>query len=139
MIKRVFPTSRQFDRLEKYVKYDFDGANTAVQSAWQNDEGRPVIVTRAILVVTTVASGADTIDVGITATSATTSADSLLDGVDGTTTAPAVTDSADAGLDTGANDLAQYMAEGSWVTFDPQKTGDSAGLKGTLFIGYIVL
>ncbi len=92
------------------------------------------IITRAVLNITTASTGASTIDVGVTATTATTSSDTLLDGVSGTPAA--VFDSADAGLDTGANDMAQAIASGSWVTMD-EASGDTTGLVGTLFIWFV--
>jgi hypothetical protein len=136
MIKRVSPTSRQFDRLEKFVTYELNGdATTAVQAAFTNDEGRTVLVTRVLLYVTTVATAACTVDIGKSATVAT--ADSFLDGVD-VNAGIAVFDSADSSLDSAANDQAQILASGEYVTVDPQKTGACAGLRATVYIGYIV-
>lgn len=92
------------------------------------------IITRAVLNITTASTGASTIDVGVTATTATTSSDTLLDGVSGTPAA--VFDSADAGLDTGANDMAQAIASGKWVTVD-SASGDTTGLVATLFVYFV--
>jgi hypothetical protein len=93
------------------------------------------VITRAILNITTQSTGASTIDIGLTATTATTTSDTLLDGVSGA--AVAVFDSADAGLDSGANDMAQALASGKWVTID-EASGDTSGLVGVLFIYYIL-
>ena len=141
MIRKLYPSPIAFDRTEKFVKVDVNGDNLAVATSatlgWKNPESDPVLVTRAILDVTTVATGACTLDVGITATSISTASDTLLDGVD-VNAATAVFDSADAGLDSGANDMAQKVGIGKFVTFT-EKTGDAEGLRGSLYIGYIVI
>jgi hypothetical protein len=94
------------------------------------------IILRAILDITTVATGACTIDVGYTAVSGTTSSDTLLDGVDANA-AVATFDSMNYGLDSGANALAQKAASGKWVTID-EKTGDSTGMVAVLYVQYIL-
>lgn len=94
------------------------------------------IILRAILNVTTVATGACTVDIGYTATTATTSSDTLLDGVD-VNTAVAVFDSMDAALDSGANAKAQAAASGKWITVD-EASGDATGLVATLYTQYIL-
>lgn len=104
--------------------------------AWQNPEGARIIITREILDVTTVSTGACTLDSGVTATSAATSSDTLLDGID-VNSATGVFDSMNAALDSGANAKAQALASGGWVTVD-EKTGDATGLVGNLYIFYIV-
>lgn len=102
--------------------------------AWQNPEGARIIVTRTILDLTTVSAGACTLDVGVTAVSATTTSDTLLDGVDANA-AIAVFDSQDPAIDSGANAHAQSLASGGWITVD-EKSGDATGLVGTLRIEY---
>lgn len=102
--------------------------------AWQNPESVAIIITRAILDVTTPATSACTLDIGYTATSAATTSDTLLDGVD-VNTAAAVFDSMNAALDSGANANAQKCAIGKWVTID-EKTGDAEGMVATLYIQY---
>lgn len=104
--------------------------------AWQNPEGADIIVNQVILDVTTVATGACTLDVGYTATSAATTSDTMLDGVD-VNAAVAIFDSRNHGLDTGANAFAQRVASGKWITVD-EKTGDATGLVGKLYIFYII-
>ena len=94
------------------------------------------IILRAMLDITTVATGACTIDVGYTATTATTTSDTLLDGVDANA-AIALFDSMNAALDTGTNALAQKAAAAKWVTIDA-KTGDSTGMVATLYVQYIL-
>ena len=86
--------------------------------------------------ITTVATGACTLDVGLTAVSATTTSDTLLDGID-VNAATAVFDSMNYALDSGANAKAQKLAEGKWVTFD-EKSGDATGLAGKAYIEYVV-
>lgn len=102
--------------------------------AWQNPESVAIVITRAILDVTTVATSACTLDVGYTATSAATTSDTLLDGVD-VNAAIAVFDSMNAALDSGANAKAQKCAIGAWVTID-EKTGDAEGMVATLYLQY---
>lgn len=91
------------------------------------------IILRAVLDITTIATGACTIDVGYTTTTASTS-DTLLDGVDANA-AIALFDSMNANLDTGTNAFAQKAASGKFVTID-EKTGDSTGLVATLYVHF---
>lgn len=118
-----------------YLALAGGAGSSGVFAAWQNPEGARIIVTRAILDITTQSSGASTLDVGVTATSATTSVDTLLDGVSGA--AVAVFDSMDPALDSGANAHAQSLASGKWVTV-AEATGDVTALVGTLRIEYYV-
>lgn len=111
-------------------------AGTGGVVAWQNPEASAIIVTRVVLDLTTVSTGACTLDVGVTASSATTTSDTLLDGIDANS-AVGVFDSMDASLDTGANAHAQKVAVGKWLTVD-EKTGDATGLVGTLHIMYLI-
>lgn len=130
-----------FDRGVKVTVVSLTGAaihaGTGGVVAWQNPEASSILVQRAVLNLTTVASGACTLDIGVTATSATTSSDTLLDGVDANA-AIGVFDSMDASLDTGANAHAQLLASGKWVTID-EKTGDATGLVAKLYIQYVVI
>lgn len=102
--------------------------------AWQNPESTAIMLLRAILDITTVATSACTLDVGYTATSAATSSDTLLDGVDANAAA-ATFDSMNAALDSGANAKAQRCEYGKWVTID-EKTGDAEGMVAKLYITY---
>jgi hypothetical protein len=131
------PTGTAFaDRTIKTAVVAVDGAAIrAAVVAWQNPEGATIIVLRAILNITTASTGASTIDVGVTATSATTSSDTLLDGVSGTPAA--VFDSMNAALDSGANAKAQSVASGKWITID-EVSGDTTGLVGSLVIQYVL-
>lgn len=109
------------------------GMTSGIQ-AWQNPEAVDILIHRVILDVTTVATGACTLDVGYTATSAATTSDTFLDGVD-VNSAIGVFDSMNAALDSGANANCQKAAIGKWVTID-EKTGDAEGMVATLYIQY---
>lgn len=102
--------------------------------SWANPESTNIIITRVIIDVTTKTSAACTIDVGTTATSATTSSDNLLDGVD-VGTAVGVFDNID---NKGSNGKSkQKLAPGKWITAS-KASGAAAGLKGYAYIYYIV-
>jgi hypothetical protein len=112
-------------------------AGTGGVVAWQNPEAVAILITRVLLDLTTVSTGACTLDIGITTASATTTSDTLLDGIDANS-AVGLFDQMNAALDTGTNAFAQKLASGKWVTID-EKTGDATGLVGTLYIQYIPL
>ena len=95
------------------------------------------IILRVLLDVTTVATGAATVDIGYTATTATTSSDTLLDGIDANA-AIALFDSMNAALDTGANALAQKAASAKWITAD-EASGDTTGMVAVAYIFYILV
>lgn len=100
--------------------------------AWQNPEGASIIITKVVIDVTTVASGAATVDVGTTATNATTLSDNLLDGVD-VHTAAGLLGVADGD---GTNGKAQQkLASGKWVT-GSKASGACAALVGFAYIHY---
>lgn len=94
------------------------------------------LILRVILNITTASTGASTIDIGYTATSATTSSDTLLDGVSGTPTA--LFDSMNAALDSGANAKAQLAASGKWITAD-EASGDTSGMVAVAYIQYVLV
>lgn len=101
--------------------------------SWQNPEATPIIVTKAVLYTTTVATGACTVDIGTTATSATTASDTLIDGLD----VNAATGAFDNITDKGTNGKSrQLLASGKWVTIK-EASGDATGLVGTLYVEYI--
>lgn len=93
-------------------------------------------ILRSMLDITTVATGACTVDVGYTAVSATTASDTLLDGVDANA-AVALFDSMNAKLDSGNNALAQKAASGKWVTIK-EASGDATGMVAVLYTQYIL-
>lgn len=123
------------NRYERVAVLDIGGAALHAANLTAFTAPSDCIITRAILNITTQSTGASTIDVGLTATTATTASDTLLDGVSGA--AAAVFDSADAGLDTGANDMAQTLASGKWVTVD-EASGDVTGMVAKLYVYYIL-
>lgn len=107
-------------------------ASTGVQESWQNPTGAAILVTRLILDVTTKSSGAATLDIGYTATDATTTSDTGLDGVD-VGTATGTFDNIE---DQGTNGKSTLkMAAGKWITVDHK--ADTTALVGTLTIEYI--
>jgi hypothetical protein len=94
------------------------------------------IVLAVLLDVTTVATAACTVDIGYTATTATTSSDTFLDGVD-VNAATALFDSRNHALDSGANAKAQKAASGKWITAD-SASGDATGLVANAYIFYVL-
>jgi len=121
----------------KIAKRHISGVTTGL-TAWQNPESGTIIITNVQLYATTVSSGASTIDVGTTATSATTTSDNIFDGLDGTTTAPVLYSMVDPALDSAANVNPKTLASGKWITVD-SKTGDLTGFVGDLYVYYITL
>lgn len=116
------------------VAVDGDTVHAAVTPLWVAPAG--AVILRVLLNITTVSTGASTINVGYTAVSATTASDTLLDGIDGNA-ATGLFDSMNAALDTGANAHAQLAASGKWITI-AEATGDTSGLVGTAYIQYVV-
>lgn len=94
------------------------------------------LILRVILNITNVSTGASTIDIGYTATSATTTSDTLLDGVSGASLA--TFDSMNAALDSGANAKAQLAASGKWITAD-EASGDTSGMAAVAYIQYVLV
>lgn len=99
--------------------------------AWQNPTGASIIVTSVVLDITTASTGASTIDVGYTATSATTSSDTIIDGVSGASIAVV-----DSQINAGTNGVGpQKVAAGKWITAS-EASGDVTGLVGSAYIYY---
>jgi len=99
--------------------------------SWQNDQDVSVLVDAVLLDVTTAAtSSVCTVDVGYTATSATTSSDTMIDGADVSTTARNYNHIKDAGSN---GKGVVKAAKGKWITAS-QKTGDTTGLVGTYYL-----
>jgi hypothetical protein len=113
------------------------GVFTSLKNSSAAFLGTGAMILRAYLRITTASTGAGTIDIGITAVSATTASDVLFDGL--STAATGVFDSMD-GTDNGSNGVAkpQVWAEDAWVTL-AEASGDLAGLVGTLYIEYTYL
>jgi hypothetical protein len=103
-------------------------------AAWQNPEAGSIIITDVILHLTTVATGACTLDIGTTATSAATTSDNLIDGLDVNAALGVFTNGSDAGTNGKSR---QLLAAGKWITVD-EKTGDSTGLIAELTIFYLI-
>lgn len=97
-----------------------------------------------ILDVTTVATGACTLDIGYTTVSAATLSDTIIDGVDvhsATGTFDNVLNAGTNGVIGGAaNTLAQELkvASGKWIT-GSTASGASAGLVGNVYIRYVLV
>jgi hypothetical protein len=102
--------------------------------AWANPESGAVIIERVVIDATTKATAAATIDVGTTATNATTSSDNLLDGLDVGTAAGTFDNLSDAGTNGKAR---QKLASGKWVTAS-RASGACAGLVGYAYIFYVL-
>lgn len=100
-------------------------------AAWQNPEAGAILITNVVLDVTTQSTGAAALDVGTTATNATTSSDTLLDGV-----SVAAAGTFDNVTDKGTNGKSrQRLASGKWVTVTG--SADTAGLVGFLYVYYV--
>jgi hypothetical protein len=120
-------------KIIKVAKKPLTGAalHAGVQ-AWQNPETVAIVIERVLLDRTTKSTGASTMDIGTTATSATTASDSLIDGVN-SGAAEAIEDNLS---DAGTNGKArQKLAAGKWVTFK-EASGDATGLVANAYIHY---
>lgn len=121
------------DRVNKIAKVALAIASTNVLS-WANPEASSIIVNKVIVDITTASTGASTIDIGTTATSATTSSDNLIDGVSGA--AIAAVDNANSAGTNGKS--LQKLAAGKWVT-GTQASGNITGIVGYAYIHYTVI
>lgn len=103
--------------------------------AWQNPEAGSIVVTEVVVVVSTVATAAGDLDVGTTATGATTASDNLIDGVD----VHSATGAFDNNTDKGSNGKTrQRLAAGKWVTFSDDGVGDVSGMVAAAYISYVI-
>lgn len=100
--------------------------------SWVNPEAVAINVLRVDVEVDTIATGACSIDVGITAVSATTQSDTLIDGLDIHTATGVFTTIDQAG--TNGKSRGQ-VAIGGWITAT-KDSGASAGIVGNAFIQY---
>lgn len=99
--------------------------------SWQNPEAGSILVTRLTLDVTTASSGACTIDCGYTATTSTTSSDTLIDG-----RSVATAQLSDNVANVGTNGKCTVKAAaGKWIT--GTSSADATGLVGYAYIEYI--
>ncbi len=95
-----------------------------------NPEGVSLIITRAVLNITTGSTGASTLDVGVAA-NATTSADNLIDGQSGAT--------AGAFAEVGTNGKrAMKWGATEYVTVS-EASGNVDGIAGELLLQYVTL
>lgn len=123
-----------FDRAPKIAIKALTGAALhAAVVAWQNPEAASIIITKCVVDVTTVATGAGKLDIGTTATNATTASDNLIDGID-VNAATGLLGQAD-GDGTTNSKLQQKLAAGKWVTFK-EISGDVTGLVANAYIHY---
>lgn len=100
--------------------------------SWANPHNYSIIISRVEVDATTKSTAACTLDIGTTATTATTSSDNLLDGLD-VGTAAGIFDSV---TDKGTNGKTrQKIASGKWVTAS-KASGAAAGLVGYIYIHY---
>ncbi len=100
--------------------------------SWTNFEAGNIDIIRVVLQIVTASSGASTVDIGTTATSATTQSDNLINGLSGATAG--VFDNI---TDKGTNGKSrQTLATGKWVTVK-EASGDVTGMVATLIIQYI--
>lgn len=103
--------------------------------AWANPHSEDIVVEGVYLDITTVATGACTLDVGTTPTSATTVSDNLIDGID-VNSATGLFDNSD---NSGTNGkFSQRLASGKWVT-GSKKTGAAADIAGEAFVKYFMI
>lgn len=124
------------DRIVKVARVALAAVDTAGGViSWANPEASAIIIERVVLDVTTAATAAATIDIGVTATSATTSADNLIDGLDVNTAAGVFDNITDKGTNGKSR---QRVAVGKWVT-GSKATGATAGLVGYAYIHYVVI
>jgi hypothetical protein len=102
--------------------------------AWQNPHSDAVLVHQVLLDVTTQSTGACTVDIGSTATSATTASDNLIDGAS-VASAALINNEDSAGTN---GKTAQKVAAGKWVTFK-SASGDATGLVAVAYLYYTIL
>lgn len=124
------------DRLRKVVKVALAAVDTGGGVfSWQNtEESSAIIILRVVLDVTTASSAACTVNVGTTATSATTSSDNLIDGVDVNSAAGVFDNITEKGTNGKSR---QKLADDAWVTASVA-SGASAGIVGSAYIEYMV-
>lgn len=103
--------------------------------SWQNPEDGTILVQHVALVITTKTTAVCTVDVGTTATNATTLSDTLIDGKDINAAAGTFTNDESAGTN---GKPVKRLESGKWVTAS-KASGAAAGLVGTYEIYYTAL
>jgi hypothetical protein len=103
--------------------------------SWVNPEVGAIVINRATLDVTTIATGACTVSIGTTASSATTLSANLLTGLDTHSATGTFDNLANPG---GSGKQLQKLAAGGWVTAS-KASGASAGMIANLYIEYFLV
>lgn len=128
--------SVNFDRGMKIARVALANVDTGGGVfSWANPEASAIVISRVVIDVTTKATGACTVDIGTTSSSATTSSNNLLTGLDVGTAAGTFDNVEDKGASGKAR---QRLAAGKWVTAS-KASGASAGLVGFAYIHYTVV
>lgn len=124
-----------FSRAVKVAKVTLTGVTATTGGAvgsWANPEAGAILITSVVVDITTKSTGAANLDIGTTATNATTSSDTLLDGVD-VGTAAGIFDNI---VEPGTNGKSrQRLASGKWVTVTG--SASTAGMVGSLYVYYV--
>lgn len=123
------------NRVKKVAKVALGHADTGGGVlSWANPEADSILITKIVFDVTTGSTGECTLDVGTTATSATTSSNTLMDGINVATAGvfDNITNKGENGTSL------QKLAAGKWVTAT-KASGSAAGLKGYAYIEYILV
>jgi len=129
------PSAAGSNRAVKVAKVALGAADTGGGVlAWANPESDSILIQRIIFDVTTKSAEACTLDVGTTATGATTSSDNLMDGINVATAGvfDNITNKGDNGKSL------QKLAAGKWVTAS-KASGAAEGLAGFAYIEYVVI
>jgi len=104
--------------------------------SWVNPEGAAIFIEHLAVKVTTKATGACSMDCGVTSTNATTLSDTMIDGKDINAAAGTFTSDESAGTN---GKQGRRCESGKWVTGSVVAGGASAGIVGTYEIYYRVL
>lgn len=131
--KEVIPSSGRLPKVAKVALAAVDTAGGVF--AWVNSESVSIIINKIVVDVTTKATSACTVDIGTTATNATTSSDNLIDGLDVGTAAGTFDNITDKGTNGKSR---QKLASGKWVTASVA-SGASAGIVGYAYIEYFII
>ena len=111
-----------------WKKIALTAAATGTQGSWQNNTGKTVLV-QAVIDVTTVATGAATLDIGRAATAVTS--DTLMDGID----VNAAIGQFSSGVGTNGRSF-RKVAAGEYVTVF-RASGDPTGMVANLYVHVI--
>ena len=125
----------QSGRMEKTAVFPLATVHAAV-NGFVNPESFDVMINSITILVTTVATAAAKIDVGVSSVSISTASDNLADGLDvHSGTAPlVVAPNAQAGTN---GKFQQYWTAGTWLTVSDDATGDCTGFVGSVYVSYV--